>query len=289
MPRVLVTGGNIGNHVAEELAGRGIPVRVLARDAKPNRRWKELGVEQAAADFADPHSLGPAFEDVDRFFSVTPFVENLVEMGINAVNAARRAGVRRIVRSSALGASEDGITMGRWHRAVEVAVIDSGIPYTILQPNTFMQSYLTHAETIRNSDRFYLPQGEGRVSLVDARDIAAVAAACLTEGGHEGKTYAITGPEALSNSEIATRLSQALGRAISYCDISPEQASEAMLQSGVPGWMTRALLELFAISKAGYVQEISPAVEQTLRRKPISFDSFLEENGRLFSQAPSAR
>jgi uncharacterized protein YbjT (DUF2867 family) len=282
MQKALVTSGSIGNYVAEELAAQGVPVRLLVRSSKPNRQWAELGIEQVAGDLAKFESLTPAFQGVDRFFSVTPFVENLVELGNNAVEAAKRAGVRHIVRSSALGAGETAITVGRWHREVEKTLENSGIPYTILQPNTFMQSYFMQAESIKNSDSFYMPQGQGKVSLVDVRDIATVAAACLTERGHEGKKYVVTGNEALSNDDIAHKLTAALGRKISYHDVTPQQAEESMTRAGVPNWMARALLELFDFCKLGYAAEISPAVEQILRRKPIAFDRFLADNARAF-------
>lgn len=282
MPKILVSGGNIGNYVAEELTSKGKAVRVLVRNPRPKRRWAELGIEQFAADLSKPATLTPAFEDVERFFSVTPFVENLVELGTNAIEAAKNAGVRYMVRSSAVGASDDGITMSRWHREVEKAVEGSHIPYTILQPNTFMQSYFMQAETIKRGDGFYMPQADGRVSLIDVRDIAAVAVRCLTESGHEGKAYTLTGDEALSNAEIASKLSAALGRKISYYDVTPEQAQDSMTKAGVPGWMAKALLELFAVCKAGYAADVSAAVQGILRRKPITFDQFLTENIESF-------
>lgn len=172
MLRVLVTGGNIGNYVAEELASKSVPVRVVARTIKTNPKWESLGIEQFACDLTDVNSIAPAFQNIDQFFSVTAFVEHLVELGINAVEAAKRAGVRRIVRSSFIGASETGNAMGRDHRAVEKVVETSGIPYTILRPNTFMQSYGMNAGSIKSDSAFYMPQGEGQVSLVDVRDIA---------------------------------------------------------------------------------------------------------------------
>jgi uncharacterized protein YbjT (DUF2867 family) len=282
MIKALITGGNIGDRVAEMLADRGVAVRVLVRAVKPDQRWSGLGIEQIAADIASVPSIERALEGVDTFFSVTPFVENLAELGRNAVEAARRAGVRRIVRSSVLGAGPDAITMGRWHWEVERAVEGCGIPFTILQPNTFMQSYLTHAESIAASNTFYLPQGTGSVSVVDVRDIAAVAAACLTEKGHEGRRYVITGAEALSNHEIADKLSLLLGRRITYTDVTPAQMRQSMDVAGVPGWMTSALLELFAISKAGQAAGISPVVESVVHRRPIRFDQFLGDHASSF-------
>jgi uncharacterized protein YbjT (DUF2867 family) len=288
MQKTLVTGGNIGRYVAEGLAGRGVPVRVLVRRVELNRKWHDLQIEQVAGDLGDITSLAAAFDSVDRFFSVTPLVENLVEFGINAVEAAKRNGVRYIVRSSALGASEQASTMQRWHRTVEKAVEASGIANTILQPNTFMQGYLD-AESIKRDGAFYMPIGDAKISLVDVRDIAAMAVACLTEAGHEGKKYAVTGGEALSNADVATKLTRVVGKQVTYVNVSLEQANESLNKAGVPGWMASAFLELFGAIKAGVASARSSAVEQVLKRKPISFDQFLIDNAALFRDGASVQ
>lgn len=288
MQKVLVTGGNIGNHVAEMLAQKRLSVRVLVRRLTANRRWDGLGIQQVVGDAADLASLAPAFDGVDRFFSVSPLVENLVELGVKTIEAAKKAGVRYIVRSSAMGAGEKAITMGRMHREVERAVEASGIPYTILQPNTFMQSYSMNAETIRRDSALYMPLGNAKVSLVDVRDIAAVGVVCLIQPGHEGKKYVVTGGEALSNLDVADKLTRCLGRKIVYADASPIQTEQAMKKAGMSDWITQVLLELFQFSKAGYAEQVSPAVQQVLQRKPISFDEFLTDNEELFRHADVA-
>lgn len=285
MKRILVTDGNIGRHVAEGLAKKGAHVRLLVRSFTPNAGWESLGIEQVEGDMSTIDSLATSFEGVDRFFSVTPYVENLVELGINTIEAAKRAGVTYIVRSSMMKANETSITLRRWHREVEKAVEESAIPYTILQPNTFMQSLLMNVETVKSANALFMPQGGGKVSLVDVRDIAAVAVVCLTESGHDGKKYPITGTEALSNYEIAERLGNVLGRKIIYYDVDPEQAKDSMLKVGMPSWMVNPLLELLAVCKAGDCAEVSPFVEQIAKRNPLSFDQFLRENTAVFSPA----
>ena len=282
MARILVTGGNIGNPVAEELASWGFGVRVLTKTIKANPSWEKSKIEQIAVDMASIPSMLPAFEGVDRFFSVTPFVENLAELGINTIEAARQAGVRRIVRSSFIGAGGTGIALGRDHRAVEKAVEASGISYTILRPNTFMQSYAMNAESIRRDSAFYMPQGTGRVSLVDVGDVALLAAAVLTQDGHEGRVYDVTGPEALSNYDVAAKLSGALQKQIAYIDVTEKQAEESMLSTGLPPWMVKSLLELFEFSKRGAAERVSSDFEQIVNRKPTSFESFIHGNVRLF-------
>lgn len=288
MPKTLVTGGNIGNHVAEGLAKAGVAVRVIVRAPAPNRTWSDLGIEQVTANLESVASLAPIFEDVNHFFSLTPFVENLEQLGANTIEAARKAGVSYVVRSSLYGASDDGIAMRRAHRAVEKAVERSGIPYTIIRPNSFMDSYFMHADAIKGADAFYLPQGDGKVSLVDVRDIAAVAVACLTQSGHSGKTYSVTGSEALSNGDIAGKLSAALGRRISYYDVTPAQAEDSMLKAGVPAWMAASLLELFHICKEGLASEVTDVVERVLHREPITFKQFLADNLQVFSKQQDA-
>lgn len=285
MKKILVTGGNIGNYVAEILAGKGLSVRVLVLKVTKNASWDRLGIEQTAGDFNDVDSLRPAFEGVEKFFSLSALTEKLIQLGINSIEAAKRAGVRHVVRSSAMGADENAITIGRWHREVEIAVEFSGLAHTILQPNAFMQNFLISADSIKNSGAFYQPLGEGKVSHIDLRDIAAVAATVLSEAGHEGKKYVLTGPEALSNSDIAEKFTNALNKKVQYFDVTSEQAEDSMRKRGMPEWMIRIYSELFGICKAGYTASVTPDVAHVLKKRPRSFDEFLRDHLRPFGEA----
>lgn len=250
-----------------------------------NTAWDRLGVEQIAGDFNDLGSLRPALEGVEKFFSLSPLAENLVQLGINSIEAAKRSGVRYLVRSSAMGADENAITIGRWHREVEKALESSGLAYTILQPNAFMQNFLLSAGSIKGGSAFYQPLGDAKVSHIDLRDIAAVAVTVLSEPGHEGKKYVLTGPEALSNSDIAAKFSIALGTKVQYFDVTAEQAEDSMRKAGMPEWMIRIYLEPFAIGNAGYASAVSPDVAQVLNRRAIGFDEFLCGHLHLFREA----
>lgn len=283
---ILVTGatGNIGKPIVEKLIEKGYAPRVVVRQKETNANWDAAGVEQKIADLNDAESLAQAFAGADRIFSVSPLVENLVELGQTTVEAAKRAKVKHIVRSSALGASPDApITMGKWHGEVEKAIADSGISFTIVQPASFFQNYFGYADTIKNQDAFYAPLGDGKVSLIDVRDIAAVAVAALTEDGHAGKKYAVTGGESLSNADIAAIFSEVLNREIKYVDVPEEAARKGMLDSKMPAWMVEAVMELNQIGKAGYVAEVRPTVEEVTGQTPRKFRQFAEENKAFFS------
>lgn len=284
MDTVLVTGGNIGNHVATQLAARGVRVRVLVRQVIPHPAWKAQGIEQVAGDLNNANSLREALRGAKKFFSIFPLAENLPQMALNAIEAAKRAGVEYIVRSSSMAAATDGpIMAARLHGQAEESLERSGIPHTIVRPTAFMQNYLLSAGSIQAQNAFYLPQGDGRIGLVDARDIAAVAVEALTGTGHEGKKYALTGPEALSNQDVAEKLSRLLGRKINYVNVTDTQAGESMRSGGMPEWNVRAMLELMGVARAGYMAPLSPDAEQVLKRKPTSFDQFLADHRGVFS------
>ena len=181
---VLVTGatGNIGSRVVKELSKSHINIRAGVHSPDRIEPIKDSSAELVEIDFNRRETVPPALKGVEKLFILTPLVPNMVEIGIQLVEEAKKAGVRYIVRSSALGAdTEPSITLGEWHGAIDKAVVESGIPYTILRPNSFMQNYSNmYARNLKTQSEFYLPLGDGKVSLVDTRDIAAVAAAILT-------------------------------------------------------------------------------------------------------------
>jgi uncharacterized protein YbjT (DUF2867 family) len=283
--KVVVNSGNVGTPVAVELARQGHQVTLTVRSTRPDANWEKLGIRQAPFDINDIASMTAALKGSEAFFSLTPLVDNLVEAGAKAIQAAKAAGVRRIVRCSAQGAGPlASIQLGRMHYAVEKAVEDSGIPFTVLRPTNFMQNYLNFGtpESIKGQGAFYSPLADAKVSVIDTRDISAVAAKVLTEPGHDGKHYDLTGGESLSNAEIAELFSKALGRKISYVSVPEEKASEAMAVNGVPSWLVKVLTELNAFGKAGNLAAVKPDVEQILKRKPITFLKFIGDHLSVF-------
>lgn len=245
--KIVVTGatGNIGQPLVQMLIERGFAPRVVVRKVERRPAWEAAGFEQTVADANDLNALTEAFAGAEKVFSLAPLVENFIEQGQVFIKAAQNAGVKRIVRSSAQGAGVDApLTMWKWHGAVEKAIEDSGINWTFVQPASFFQNYLGFAGSIKSQNAFYLPLGDGKISLVDVRDIAAVACAALTEDGHSRKKYAVTGGESLSGGNIAQIFSGVLGREIKYVDVSEDAARQQMLDAQTPEWMVNAVMEL---------------------------------------------
>ena len=164
--KILVTGatGNVGSKVVERLSATGASVRASVQSSSKADKLKNAGVEPVEFDFTNPETLRAAFDGVEKVFLLTPFVPNMVELGLRAIEAAKKAGVKYIVRMSAMGAdAEPAIQLGKWHREVEKAVESSGIPYTILRPNSFMQNYSTALSgDIKAQSAFYLPVGDAK-------------------------------------------------------------------------------------------------------------------------------
>lgn len=283
---IFVSGatGNIGREVVKQLIEKGLYVRAGVHSEQKAGILKELGAEVVPIDLNDVKNIQTMLEGVEKAFSLIPLLPNLAELGANFVKAAKITGVKYIVWSSGMGAdSPQAITLGKWHREAEKAVEASGIPYTIVRPNSFMQNYVNFAgHTIKNQNAFYFPQGDGKISLIDVRDIAAVISILLTERGHEGKAYNLTGAEAISNYKIAEILSEITGRTINYIDVPVKAARQSMKDMGMPEVIVEALLELSAIIKAGYTSEVSPAVEQITGKQPILFRQFAKDHIQFF-------
>jgi uncharacterized protein YbjT (DUF2867 family) len=204
-------------------------------------------------------------------------------MSKSLIREAKKANVNHIVKQSAFGSDlEDGITMNKLHRQVEEAIESSGINYTFLRPMSFMQNYLGHSDSIKSQGVFYAPLIDSRTSFVDVRDIAAVAVEALTKSGHENKAYNITGPEAVSNYDIANILSKTTDRKITYVNISDDEARKGMKENGMQEWTINALMELYNFQKAGKASHVSLDVERVTNKKPISFEQFAKDYFETF-------
>ena len=286
---ILVTGatGTVGKEVVKQLSMVEGDVRVRAgvHSVIKGENLKRLpDVEIVEMEFRNQNSLHAAFTHADKVFIVTPFTNDQIEMATTLIDEAKKAGVRHIVKLSAMGAhAEPGIQLGRWHRRIERYIEDSGIPYTFLRPSSFMQNFVNYsAGSIKSEGKFYQPTGEGKIGYVDVRDIAVVGVEALTGSGHEGKTYELTGPEALSNYEVADIFSEVLGRQVTFVDVPEEAARQAMLENDTPRWMVDAMLELYSVYRNGYSNQVHNTVQEVTGRAPHAFRQFVQDYKECF-------
>jgi uncharacterized protein YbjT (DUF2867 family) len=282
---VLVTGatGNTGRGLLQALVQRGVPVRAMvrretARDSFP------AGVQVAVGDFDDPLSLTAALDGAGRVYLVTPSSERAEEQQRRFADLAVRAGAGHLVVLSQLGARKDSpVRFLRYHAAVEDHIRRLGIGYTFLRPNLFFQGLLAFAAPVAAQGRFYAPIGDARVSAIDVRDIAAVAAAVLAGDGHEGATYTLTGPAAITHSDIAAALSAALGREVAFTNATPEEFA-ASLRGILPDWQTKGLLEDYAHYRRGEASTVTTAVSDITGRPPMDIGQFARDYAEAFTR-----
>jgi uncharacterized protein YbjT (DUF2867 family) len=285
---ILVIGatGNVGREVVKELATRKTVFRALVRKGEDKERLHAQGVDAVIGDMAQPESLRVALQGIDHVYVLSPVSPQLANMEGNLVNEAKQAGVQHIVKHSALGAaSQSSYTLPKLHGQSEETIKASGIAYTFLRPNDFMQNLLpSAAHSIATENMFSDSLADTPVSHVDIRDVAAVAAQVLTEKGHEGRVYEITGSEALTNTQLAAKLSSLLGRQITYRSISDDAERQALLSSGIPVWLAESLVNLYQFYRQGDVALVTQTVEQITGHKPRTIDAYLKENVQAFQR-----
>ncbi|GER92187.1 NAD(P)-dependent oxidoreductase [Dictyobacter vulcani] len=275
---ILVIGatGTIGKEVIKQLTTLGIPVRALVHSPEKAASIAGPGVEAVIGDLGKPETIEAAMHGITKVFLNSPSDLQKVAWESNVIQSAKRAGITHIVKISALGVSPDSpLGIARQHAQIQQELSESGIAYTVLQPHSFMQNLLANASTIVPNAVFYAPMRDGKIGIVDARDIAAVAVAALTESGHENQIYVITGPEALSYSDLAEKFSKVLGKPVTYVNVPPEAARQAMVASGMPEWLADDLLGLMGVFAAGQAAIVTNTVAEVTHKQPISFEQFV--------------
>jgi len=283
---ILITGatGTVGRGVVSELQRLGATgVRALVRDPARASFIRESGFETVEGDFDKPETLDAALEGIETALLLTPPSPHTVAHQSAFIESAKHAGVRRVVKLSAVGAdmgAPEGF--GKWHGQTEELLKASGLDWTILRPNFFMQNLLGQAQAVATQGRLYQVGGDARASLIDARDIGAVVARTLTDAGHEGKTYTLTGPESLSYADVAAKLSDATGRQVTYVALTPEQFREGALAQGLPEWLVSALERLNELFVAGDAEEVTDEVRRIGGVEPKTFDEFARDYASAF-------
>ncbi|WP_158845621.1 NmrA family NAD(P)-binding protein [Saccharothrix deserti] len=273
MITLLGSTGTIGRALLTELVGRGVRVRALVR---PGSVLPAGVAEPVEGDLTRPGTLTTALAGTGSLFLLTPLhpAQDMLQQGI--VDAARRAGVRHVVKVSALGADPtSACRVHRQHGIAEQAVAESGIRYTMLRPNAFMQNARQWLPSIAARGELVLPVGDAKVSMVDARDVAAVAAVALTTPPRTDAVLELTGPQALDYPTAADLVGKALGLDVRHVDVDPDTAKAALTAAGMPPWAVEARLELYATYRAGLAATVTDTVERWTGRPARRFADYV--------------
>ena len=288
---ILVTGatGKVGSELVRLLAEQGAPARALIHTPDKAAPIQRLGLETAVGDFEQPDTLDAAMTGCDQLFLLSPPTPRQPEQEQHVIDAAKRAGVAHVVKQSVPWADDPdvGLVFCRWHGQIERYLEQSGLAYTLLRPSNFMQNFLMSAQPVAEQGVLYGMFGEGRVGFIDTRDIAAVAAQLLTNPGHQGASYTLTGPEALSAAEVAERLSAAIGRQVRAVDVGPDTFRQGLAAAGLPGWLVDGVVEGNELLAAGQGAEVTDEVARVLGRPPRTFAQFAADHRVAFGGQPS--
>lgn len=279
---ILVTGasGNVGTALLTRLRADGVAARAAYRDPRATAEVIRSGGRAVTLDLAVPDTIGPALQDIETVFLIGATGPAQTVHELNVVEAARAAGVR-VVKLSVWRADEGLTPIARLHRPVEESLIASGLPWTILRPNFYLQNFLRQP-SIRTAGEFSLPLITAPISFVDVGDIARAAARVLTDDGHDGRVYDLTGPRALTYAEAAREFSDALGKPVRYVGPPDDEARAAMLSRGMPEFHVDALIEVARAYREGGAGTVTSAVPDLTGRPALGFADFVRENRHVF-------
>ena len=280
---LLITGatGNVGRELVDQLDAAGAKLRILIRDTARAAGLPERA-ERAIGDLDRPGTLPPAFDGVDRLFLLTPGIG--LGHTAHAVAAAQAAGVGHIVHLSSFHVLVDPMpAMARWHHDREEMIRASGIPATFLRPGGFMTNALDWLPTIREAGFVLDPVGPGRYAPIDPADIAAVAALALTDDGHQGKEYALTGEETFTIAEQVQIVAAAVGRDLELRAVAtPQEAVRFRFPNGAPPALANAIIEGFTLMRSDTVGFRTDTVRRLLGRAPKTFADWCTRNAHRF-------
>ncbi|QOR64609.1 SDR family oxidoreductase [Cytobacillus suaedae] len=276
---ILVTGatGNIGNYVVKELTAKNERVRVAVRNLEKEKEgFSQYPVDIVEFDFLNPTTYDQALDGVKKIFLIRPpQLANPKKDMKPFIDTLRDKGVEQIVFVSLMGVEKNPIVP---HRKIEDMIVASGIPYTFLRPGFFMQNLnTTHSEDIAIRNELFMPVGKAKTSFIDTRDIAAVAAVCLTEPGHLGKKYTLTGAESIDYHKVATILSTTLGRKIEYKNPGVLEFRRTIIKRGIKKEYANVMTILYVMTRLGTAEKTTDDLEKLLKRKPISFEQYAKD------------
>lgn len=282
---ILVIGasGNVGREVVRHLAARGATARA-ALSHQDDAHLPDGAAEAVLFDFLNPDTFPAAFFGVDRLFLLRPpAISNVKRDIVPAIEYAAVAGVRQIVFLSLAGAERNRLVP---HAKIENLLRESGIPWTMLRCGFFMQNLnTTHQADIVEHGDLFIPSGRGATSFIDVRDIGAVAARTLTEAGHAGRAYELTGTEALTYADVAAIMTEELGRPITYSNPSMVSFARRMRRRGHPWSYIWVMEGVYLTTRLGLAATLAPDAERLLERPPVTMRQYVRDYADAFAPA----
>lgn len=278
---ILVTGatGTVGSRLASSLArASGARVRAFIRNPSKAAHLANLGVELHSGTFEDGDSLAAALRDIDTVALITMPGARAAEQAQVTIEHARRAGVRKIVRLSAIKASLDGPTDNtRQHGRTELALRESGLVHVSLRPQFFMQNVLSGAESIAKQGKLYSGVGAARIGMIDARDVADAMDRAIQSSDFDGQALELTGPESITHQEVAAALARAIDRPVTYVAVSPEAVGEMVRGFGADDWTVALMRDYMHAYSDGFGDFVTDAVERMIGRPPRTISAFASD------------
>lgn len=283
---ILLTGlsTTTGRRVAKRLLKSGHSFTALLREGDKAPDLKSKKVTLVKGDLSKPDSIKKAMDGIENAFLLPPTSENQFKLEKNFIDAAKEAGVKHLVKYSALGADPDSpSTILKYHGQSEKYLKDSGLRYTLIRPNLFMQNFVNfYGQQIRKKKEIRLPLKNAKCGYVDVRDTVRLINKVLTSNGSKNKIYTITGPESLSCLEITELFSEAMGKKINYVEIKPKEFKKKMMDSGVKERVAEAYSELYKLVRDGLYDQVTDDIYKLTDRQPHTFEEFLDDNIKFF-------
>ncbi len=284
---ILITGatGNISSGILANLKDSGHPLRALVRNPEKAEALKKSGVDVRIGDLEMPWTLDAAFEGVDTVWILVAGTARSPEQSSNALWAAKKAGVKHVVRMSGANAAYNALDISsRLHALADAELIGSGIPYTIVKSQFFAQNFMMAADPIKEKGCMFMSLGEAKIGFIDSRDISEFAAHVLTTEGHAGKTYTLTGPASLNMHQVAEAIGNAIGKPIKYVAIPVEGVKKVLAEKGMDAWSVHRFGEIFNAYAANAGDIVSDDFQRVTGRAPRSISQFATDFARVFGK-----
>ena len=282
---ILITGatGKTGSATAKSLGEKGETFRALIRNEEKKEGLESLGGEVVIGSIENTDVVNQSMQGVKTVLVLLPNSESQLALEKQLVDSAKQAGVERIVKMSSIEATPDATSpIPKLHLESEEYIKQSGLAWTMIKPNFYMQNLLASAGTIKDQGKIFLPMGEGKTGMIDTTDVGKVIAKVLSEDGHESMNHEITGPEILSFYEVAEIFSKALGKQVDYVDVPMDAYKETLGQFLTNQWHLDAVIDLFKGIAEGGIEDKTNTFNELTGETPKSLSQFLAENSFIF-------